>query len=218
VRYARVTLAWSEVERGARLAARRYVNGLRLGRTPTHNQPRDRVLWDDLQGIHSEMAHAALRGVPYHPGDDLDSRTGDVAGDHVRATIHESGHLPLYPEDDPTARFVLWVGHGARWELAGWLRAHDGQQPRYRRWPHDGKHPAVRFRAYYVPQADLQPWPPAPDRPPYARHREQRPLLTPDRSRSDKTGDRLRTAGIPESGPAGIPVRTQARGPSRLGF
>jgi hypothetical protein len=78
----------------------------------------------------------------------------------VRATIHESGHLPLYPEDDPTARFVLWVGHGARWELAGWLRAQDGQQPRYRRWPHDGKHPAVRFRAYYVPQADLLPWPP----------------------------------------------------------
>jgi hypothetical protein len=162
VRYARVTLAWVEVERGARLAARRYVNGLRLGRTPTHHQPRERVLWDDLQGIHSEMAHAALRGVPYHPGDELDSRTGDVAGDHVRATLHHSGHLALYPEDDPSARFVLWVGHGARWELAGWLRAQDGQQPRYWRTPTDGQHPPVRFPAYYVPQAALLPWPPAP--------------------------------------------------------
>jgi len=146
-----ILLTPAELERGIALGAGRAARGRVYGRTTKYEQPKERQVHDDVQGVLAEMAYAKAIGAPYAPDANLDAATGDVRGAHIRSTQYPDGHLLLHEDDNPDAPFVLLVGEDQRWQIAGWLYAREGQHTRY--W-----NPTVRYPCYYVPQAALHPW------------------------------------------------------------
>lgn len=68
----------------------------------------------------------------------------------VRQTAHATGSLIVHPDDRDEEPFLLAVGTMPMFRLVGWILARDAKAERWWQTP-----PAVRFPAYFVPQAEL---------------------------------------------------------------
>lgn len=76
----------------------------------------------------------------------------DVGNVQVRVTAHEHGCLIVRPEEGAEdLPWVLVIGSGSRYRLAGWLWGREARQEEWLRAPAD------RPPAYFVPQRFLRP-------------------------------------------------------------
>lgn len=147
----RVELSWGETCFGASVGARRRARAVAANRYTKVETPPLESWGRNIEGALAEMAFAKATNLYWVPTDDLDKAIGDVGGFHIRSTDNETGSLILRPDDSDVGWFVLMVGRGNRWRLAGMLRAADGKQDRYwRREPFPS--------AWFVPQGALKPF------------------------------------------------------------
>ncbi len=133
-----------------RIAERIYRTGRRFGRRPRYGQDAAVLPTQNQDGTLACKAFAVMEGLPYNPGVAPEWRVGDY---WIRSTARERGCLLLHPDDDSKEQFVLLIGYGHTWGIAGWCYGADGQCPRY--WRTDTGRPA-----FFVPQRALRAWPP----------------------------------------------------------
>lgn len=111
--------------------------------------------WDnDIEGAMCEMAMAKLMGVYFDPtvgtykGADLGEKI------QVRGTSYKGGKLIVRENDAEDEIFVLMVKAFPRFRLVGWMRGADARRDA---WFEDGGN--KRPKAWFVPQAELHPFP-----------------------------------------------------------
>ena len=117
-----------------------------------YGTPPSDLLETDINSCCAEMAVAKFYNLHWEavvesPAKDL---MGDVGGVlEVRSTWRVSGRLILHKRDRDDFPFVLAIGKGRHWRLAGWMRGEEGKKRKY--WDE-----AVPRPAYFVPQQDLK--------------------------------------------------------------
>jgi len=151
----RIELTRDEFLLGAEAGARRHARALALGRVPRYGPPVPLRWAYNVTGAVGELAFAKGANLFWLPDDELDKDRGDVGGYQVRATDMDHGSLVLQERDADEEVFVLMVGQGCHWRIAGWLTGREGKQKRFWREP-----PEVPYAAWFVPQSELHAWPP----------------------------------------------------------
>lgn len=116
-----------------------------------------------IQGTLSELAFARMAGVPLEQWQavvdtpDLTSIPYDVAGCQIRSTRHGRGRLPVHPadvRDHPLQPYVLVINRCPAFTAPGWVYAAEASREEW--WDRPVPSQAA---AWWVPQADLNPWP-----------------------------------------------------------
>ena len=100
----------------------------------------------DLSGWQSFVDTGDLRSIPY-----------DVAGCQVRSTTHPAGRLIIHPADitgHGLQPYVLILAKPPWFKAAGWVYAVEADRREWWDQPAAGQ-----AAAFFVPQADLNPWP-----------------------------------------------------------
>lgn len=151
-RSAYVELTDRELEIAHFVAEKRNAHGKSAGANATKFGYSGSTLELHYRGCLGEMAFAkgmdrywSGAGQSFHDDDDV----GNV---QVRVTAHEQGCLIVRPEEKAEdLPWVLVVGSGSRYRLAGWLW---GRETRRGEWL---RAPADRPPAYFVPQKFLRP-------------------------------------------------------------
>ena len=129
----------------------RYDAGIKAGADPHKYGFEGDALTICIEGCRGECAVAKALNV-YWSGAGVDyANEEDVGRLQVRVTKHRSGRLLHRPTEqhleDP---WVLVVGEGDTYHLAGWLYGHECRQERWL------TAPAGRPPAYFVPQESLR--------------------------------------------------------------
>ena len=138
-----------------RRAMHRYADhfGQKRPRDPGSITGVEREGWEEIESACAENAAAIVISHNW-PGDWWSKeKTIDIPPDiEVRWTRYSTGHLFLYPKDDPDLRYILVTGQLPRYEVCGWQWGSEGKHERY--W---GKFDPDRPECYMVPQSDLLP-------------------------------------------------------------
>lgn len=140
-----VELTWPEVLQAAHVGVLRQVFALRHDKQDRYGCADS---WTShINGACGELAAAKALGL-FWSGAIGDLRARDVGPYQIRATERLDGCLILHPDDDDNHPFVLVVGSGQHYRLAGWILAREGKQDCWWRGPRP---------AWFVPQSELQP-------------------------------------------------------------
>jgi len=116
-----------------------------------------------IQGTMSELAFARMAGLDLSCWQavvdtaDLRSIPWDVGGCQVRSTTYGRGRLPIHRadiHDHPMQPYVLILNRCPVFEAKGWIYAVEAYRPEW--WDQPVPNQAA---AFWVPQADLNPWP-----------------------------------------------------------
>jgi hypothetical protein len=143
-----VALTTDELLVAATVGVHRHLACLRAGSITQFDTGAD---WNHtIEGAAAELAlakHLARYWTGLTP-----KAKGDVGAVQVRQTAHANGHLVLRARDFPgNPFFVLITGANGRYQLIGWIRAHDGRRDEWRR------NPNGYGEAFFVPQTALKP-------------------------------------------------------------
>lgn len=144
-----IELTHEEWREAAVVGATRYVDATVLGRKPWYviENPYMAV----IIGACGERCVAKWLGVEWNRMAFETRGGGDVAGLEVRTTHHDRGHLLVYENDAPDRIYVLVVGTGPKWVLAGFMRGARAQVEKYRKAPSFKDGP----KTFWVPQEAL---------------------------------------------------------------
>lgn len=117
-----------------------------------YGTPPSDLLENDINSCCAEMAVAKFYNLHWeavvdNPSKDLMGDVGSVL--EVRSTWRRSGRLILHRRDRDDFPFILAIGKGPHWILAGWMWGEEGKKQKY--W--DGGMPRP---CYAVPQQDLK--------------------------------------------------------------
>jgi len=130
----------------------RRESAISKGRPEPRGTPPSDLLQNDIDSCCAEMAVAKFYNLHWeavvdNPSKDLMGDVGSVL--EVRSTSLETGRLILHKPDKDDFPFVLAIGEGRRWKLAGWMWGRDGKMDKY--WNERMPRPC-----YTVPQRDLK--------------------------------------------------------------
>jgi hypothetical protein len=116
-----------------------------------------------IEGAMAELAFARMAGVDlscwyaFVNTADLKSIPYDVAGCQVRSTTHGRGRLVIHRadiRDHGLQPYVLVLNRCPVFEAKGWMYACEADRAEWWDQPNPGQ-----AAAFWVPQADLNPWP-----------------------------------------------------------
>lgn len=143
-----IDLTLDELTQAAISAVLRQVENLGIGRRDRFG-PEDLDGWGvHIEGAAGECAVAKALGA-YWAGKGT-FRGGDVGDLQVRTSERDDARLIIRPDDPPAAIFVLVTGKAPRFDVRGWIRAHDAKR---REWWSD---PNGKGFAYWVPARALR--------------------------------------------------------------
>jgi len=167
-----VHLTPTEVLNATNVGKARLATNLERGDYDSRGLSRENALTAHILGAAGELAVAKLANV-YWNGDVGDFAATDAGPHDVRTSEWLTARLCLHPTDKPRRVYILVVGKPPGLWVVGWLYGFDAMVPRYWGNPTGNNRP----EAFWIPQADLLPWPPPPNRFFEARRRQPERMI-----------------------------------------